>query len=172
MKKDYWIYKVFLLTFILALIFSGVFNSINHSLNKGMIILIIIIIMIIGILFDIMGVAVLTSKKATFHARASKKIKGAKESIMLIENSTKVASICNDIIGDICGIISGSLGAIFVLEISNEYSINLLLTSIIITALISSLTVGGKAIGKKIAIKECDEITFMIGKALGFLRIK
>ena len=44
------------------------------------------------------------------------------------------------------------------------------IASIFITATISSLTVGGKAIGKKIAIKHSEDIIFMVGKFLNKIR--
>ena len=68
-------------------------------------ILITIIVIAIGIVFDMIGVAALTSKKENFHAMASKKIPGAKTSIKLIKNSGKVANICADVIGDIAGVL-------------------------------------------------------------------
>ena len=42
------------------------------------------------------GVAVLTSKEKTFLSIASQKIKGGKETIGLLKNSSKISSICND----------------------------------------------------------------------------
>ena len=37
-----------------------------------------------------------------FHAKATKKADGAKTSLNLIKNATKVANVCADVIGDIC----------------------------------------------------------------------
>ena len=126
-------------------------------------ILITILVIAIGIIFDMIGTASLTSNEATFHAKSSKKIKGAKESLKIIKNSVKVASICNDVIGDICGIISGGMGAMVALSLSNVIG-NKVLASILVSSIISSLTVGGKAICKTIAIKKCDDIVFIVGK--------
>ena len=166
-----WPLKVFLLSFILAAIFSGLSNF-CADMNVTILILILLIVILIGILFDMIGVAVLTSKEVTFHAMSSKKISGAKESISLLRNSNVVSSICNDVIGDICGIVSGSLGAALTSYIVIKLNGNLLWITILITSFISALTVGGKAIGKTIAMKKSDNIVFFAGKIKNIFYLK
>ena len=160
MKKDNWILIVFILTFILSFIF-GTISTFVSNMNILLLGILLIIIIGVGILFDMIGVAVLSCEEATFHAKASRKITGSKECIKLIKQANRTSSICNDVIGDICGIVSGSISASLVVLLYDSP-----LMAIIITALVSSLTVGGKAIGKKIAIKHCEDITFMVGKLL------
>jgi len=172
MKKDNWIYKVFLMTFFLSLAFSFISNAITTKANLITMIIITILVIIIGIIFDMIGTASLTSNEATFHAKSSRKIKGAKESLSLIKNSVKVASVCNDVIGDICGIISGGMGAMVAISLANFFNTSILLTSMITSAFISSLTVGGKAIFKRVAIKKCDDIVFIVGKIKSVLKLK
>jgi len=171
MKKNNWTYKVFIITFLLASIFSLLTNLFTN-VNILILATIILIVIFIGIIFDMIGVATLTSEEKNFHARASKKIKGAKESISLLKNANIVTSLTNDVIGDICGIISGGLGATLSLILSQKFNINIILATTIIAAIISSLTVGGKAIGKNIAIKNSDSIIFMVGKLKSVLKIK
>ncbi len=172
MKKDNWIYKVFLMTFFLSLTFSFVSNVISSNANLFVMILITFLVIGIGIVFDMIGTASLTSSEATFHAKSSKKIKGAKESLKLLKNSVKVASICNDVIGDICGIISGGMGAMVAISLSKIIDGNTVLSSILVSSIISSLTVGGKAICKTIAIKKCDDIVFIAGKIISIFSKK
>lgn len=171
MKKDSWIYKVFFMTFFLSIFFSFVSNIISIHANLLFVSILTLFIIIFGIIFDMIGTAALTSREATFHAKSSRKIKGAKEAIYIIKNSANVANICNDVIGDICGIISGGLGVSVSSALSGLFGINITISSIIVSALISSLTVGGKAIFKKIAIKNCDNIIFVIGKVLCIFKI-
>ncbi len=166
-----WPLKVFILSFVLAAIFSGLSNF-CADMNVTILILILLLVILIGILFDMIGVAVLTSKEVTFHAMSSKKISGAKESISLLRNSNVVSSICNDVIGDICGIVSGSLGAALTSYIVIKLNGNLLWITILITSFISALTVGGKAIGKTIAMKKSDNIVFFAGKIRNIFRMK
>ncbi len=163
MKKNNWIYKVFLMTFFLSLAFSFVSNVISSRANIFVMILITLFVIAIGIIFDMIGTASLTSNEATFHAKSSKKIKGSKEALSIIKNSVKVASLCNDVIGDICGIVSGGMGAMVAISLSSIIG-NTVLSSILVSSIISSLTVGGKAIFKTVAIKKCDDIVFLVGK--------
>lgn len=166
MNNKSWIIKAFLLTFFITMIISGVSNSIAENSNIIILIIITLIILILGIIFDMIGTAVLTANESTFHAKASNKIKGSKEGIRLIKNATTISSFCNDVIGDICGIVSGSMGAMIGIYITGKLPINQTIAALLVSAIISSLTVGGKAIGKGIAVKKSDEIVFIVAKAL------
>lgn len=166
MNNKSWVIKAFLFTFLICLLISGVSNVIANNANIVILFIITIIIILIGIIFDIIGTAVLTADEATFHAKASNKIKGSRESIKLIKNASNIANFCNDIIGDICGIVSGSMGAMIAIYLANKLNINPTITALVVASIISSLMVGGKAIGKNIAIKKSDKIIFRVGKIL------
>lgn len=171
MKKN-WIIIVFILTFALSLLFSMITNIISLKFGIIMTVLTIILVIGFGILFDIIGASSLTANEATFHSMGAKKIKGSKEAIKLIKNNDKVASICNDIIGDICGIISGGLGAVLAINISNKFNINVTFSTMLISAFVSALTVGGKAIFKGISIKYADRILYRISLIICFFKRK
>ncbi len=167
MKKDNWIIKAFVLTFIIALIFNAFSNVITNTFDNIIVLtLLAILFILIGIIFDIIGTSVLTAEESTFHAKSSKKIKGAKEGVYLIKNGSRIASICNDVIGDICGIVSGSIAAMIGILLSSKLNISSVFSILITSSIISSLTVGGKAIGKKVAIRNSDEIIFKVAKIL------
>ena len=173
MKKDNWILKAFLMTFFIALIFSSASNYLISKFNNTILLIVLCAIFIgIGILFDIIGTAVLTANEASFHAKSAKKIKGSKEGGYLIKNSSTIASICNDVIGDICGIVSGSLGAMLAINISIKFNLSTVIITLLVSSIISSLTVGGKAIGKKQAIKNSDAIIFIAAKILSKFKTK
>ena len=112
------------------------------------------------------GVAVQSADEAPFHSMNSRKVKGAKEASNFIKNADKFSSFCNDVIGDICGIISGTAGSIIALSIAKKYNLDNILVTLFITGLISALTIGGKAIGKKIALKKGDKIVHTLAKIL------
>lgn len=97
-----WFMIVFITTFILSIIFSYISTNAISYLELLPAILILILTIFVGIIFDIIGVAVTVAKEEEMHAKASKKIQGAKTSIKLIRNSSKVSNICADVIGDIC----------------------------------------------------------------------
>jgi CBS domain containing-hemolysin-like protein len=166
MNNKNWVIKAFILTFFLALIISGISNIIVEKAGFIVLLLITIVIIFVGIIADIIGTAVLTANEATFHAKASNKISGSKESIKLIKNSSNIANFCNDIIGDICGIVSGSMGTMIAIYTATRLTVNNTLTTLLISSIISSIMVGGKAIGKNIAVKRSDEIIFFVGNIL------
>lgn len=169
MKKNNWVYLVFLITFILSIVFSAGTNVISVHSNIWVTGIVILIVICIGILFDMIGGASLTANEATFHAMSSQKVKGSKVAIKLIKNNVRVSSVCNDIVGDICGIVSGGLGAVMALTLASTFSVDVTLMTMIVAAVISSLTVGGKAIFKSVAVKNADKIIFTISKIVSLV---
>ena len=161
-----WFIIVFITTFILSIVFSYIStNSISYlELLPAMLILVLTIF--IGIIFDIIGVAVTVAKEEELHAKATKKIQGAKTSIKLIRNSSKVSNICADVVGDVCGVISGSIAALITIKMTERFGLNFDL-QFIISAIVASLTVGGKAIGKGIAQRNSTKIVHIVGSILG-----
>ena len=103
-----WIITTFMLTFMLALLFGGVSNVVIEKLNIILAVLVLVAVIVIGILFDMIGMAIATCDEAPFHAKAAKKHSGAKEVLRLLKEKDKATNVCNDLLGDICGIISGS----------------------------------------------------------------
>ena len=102
---------------------------------------------------------------------ASRKVKGATQAVKLVNNAEKVSNICADVIGDICGIISGSCSATIVIMFAsnnpNEYIFNILMSSVV-----AAITVGGKAFFKKIAIKKSKDIMLLAGKIISIFSKK
>ena len=162
-NKTKWVIEVILITFIISMAMSYITTNRISNLNIGFAILILIVVVLIGILFDIIGVAVTVADEAELHAKATKKIKGAKTSIKLIQKSAMVANICSDVIGDICGVLSGAISALIAVKLVQGYNIPNYF-QYIISALVASLTVGGKAIGKNIANTESTKIVHTVGK--------
>lgn len=167
MKRDIkWIITITILSFIITLIFSLGSNTLLENVNLIIGVIIIFIFIILGIIFDIIGVAVQSSKEVAFHAMASKKVKGAKTAKKMLANSDKVSSFCNDVIGDICNIISGSAGLVVALEIANKFNIKTTLVTLLMASLIASLTIGGKALGKGYAVNQSEYIVSKVTKIL------
>lgn len=132
-----------------------------------------VIIILIGIIFDIVGTAVTAADETPFHAKAACKIPGAKHAILLVKNADKVANFCNDVVGDVSASLSGAIGATIVSNIaSNGTGNGVVLGSTIMTGFIAALTVGGKALGKHMAINESNEIIFHVGKIFYLIEYK
>lgn len=157
-KKYKWVLTVTLISFIITVIFSILSELILSKAGVIIGILIILIFVLIGVIFDIIGVAVASATDKSFHAMASKKIKSTDVAKNLIKNSSKVASICNDVIGDICNIMSGTATVIVSTNIAAYYNLKVTSVILIMASIVAALTIGLKALGKDIALKEKDYI--------------
>lgn len=158
---DYrWIVKLTITAFIISFCFSSLSELIIPNVNLIIEMLIVIFFVAIGIIFDMIGMSVASANPVPFHSMSARKIKGAKLAIKLIKNSDKVSSFCNDVIGDICGIVSGSAGVIVSNSIAVKFGFNLFITTLVCTAIISALTIGGKAIFKSYAINKSNIILY------------
>lgn len=150
-------------TFLIAMLFSYIFEVLLADVPLLIAFFLLIAIIIIGIFFDGIGNAVVAVDEVSFHSMAASKVKGAKESIALIRNAPMVANLFNDVIGDICGIISGSTATAIVLSIEEGFGIQSVLLSIAISGFVAALTVGGKAVGKGFAIARARYIVYYVG---------
>ena len=166
-KNVKWVVTIFLVTVFV----SGVISLLSDALmaQSGIFIafLILLTIILIGIIFDIIGMAVATADEKPFHAMAARKVAGAKESIKLLRNAERVSSICNDVVGDICGVISGSASATIAAQVLQNFDFTWpQIVSLVMSALAAGLTVGGKAIGKTFAVNSCTEIVYWVGQLI------
>lgn len=167
-KKDdniRWFITIFVTTFILSLFFSYISTTAINDIPMLPAILILILVIAVGIIFDIIGVSVTVAGEEEFHAKASKKIPGAKTAVKLIRNAPKVANICADVIGDICGVLSGAISAIVAIKITDLYNISFQV-QFLVSALVASLTVGGKALGKGFATKNSGKIVWLVSNLI------
>lgn len=171
-KKNNWIIIVTILAFFISILFSLLSQILMPKVHIALEVIILLIFIAIGIIFDMIGVAVTASDEEPLHAMNSKKIKGAKKAVNFKKNADKVSSFCNDVIGDICGIVSGSAGVIIATTISQKTNTNILYVSLIVTAIISSLTIGGKAACKKIAINNSHKIVYRAAKIISLFERK
>ena len=71
-----------------------------------------------------------------------------------------------DIIGDICGIISGSLGLVIVIKMDTHWQLPNSWIDLLVLSFIASVTVGGKSFLKSYGIKNANEIILFVGKIL------
>lgn len=165
-KETNWILTITFLAFFITIIFSLGAQSILESVNIFVGIIIILLFIFIGIIFDIVGVAVQSSDTVPFHSMASKKIKTAKTAKKMLKNSAKVSTFCNDVIGDICGIISGSAVTVVSASIALKLGVDGTIPTLLITSLVAALTIGGKAIGKGIAVNKSEEIITLATKVM------
>ncbi|MGX9931012.1 hypothetical protein ACW0KB_07160 [Virgibacillus salarius] len=165
------------ITFVLAAIFSIISSSILSGVIWIIGLLLVFMIVFVGVVFDMLGIASTAADEAPFHAMAAEKVTGAKEAVIIIRNADRFASFCNDVIGDISGIVSGTASAIVVLQMANllghgEGSTFQITISVLLTSVVAAITVGGKALGKFFAINASTSIIFFAGKVISVIENK
>jgi len=160
-----WVIKIFFITFILALVMSTGANEALAGVNVYFAFAILLFLVGLGAIFDMVGMAVASADETPFHSMASHGVKSAPRAISLVRNAEKVSNFCNDVVGDIMGILSGSVAGIIVMNLSNANSLWL---SVIVTSLVSALTVGVKAAGKGLAIAKSNLFVYYFAVIIDF----
>ena len=167
-----WVLIVTVLAFIISLFFSTLADFIMNNVNVIFSTIILIVFIGLGVVMDIVGVAVTAADEKPFHSMSARKMKVGIVAVKLKKNAEKVSSICNDVIGDVCGILSGSAGAMIAANLADKIS-TFIPISLIITAIVAALTIGGKALCKGFAIAKSNVILYNFSKFLGlFYRSK
>ena len=159
-----WIILIVIIAFILSFCLSYVSQSTIPKVSLVVGIIITLLFIFIGVLFDIVGVAVTSADEAVFHSMNSRKVKGANIAVKFKKNADKVSSFCCDVIGDVCGVVSGTASAAITALLVVKFKFNPVLVGLIVTAIVSSLTIGGKAIGKSFAINKSEVILYAFSK--------
>ncbi len=164
-----WVTTLTLMAFVISFCFSFFSETILPNAHVLIGILLVFVFIGLGIIFDMVGVAVTAADEKPFHSMSAHKVHGAKVAIMFKKNADKVASFCCDVIGDICGIISGSAGVIVSTNISSTLHLNTFIITLSITAFIAALTIGGKALGKSLAMTKCNMILYEFSKIVSIV---
>lgn len=167
-STDYkWTLFITIFTFTMSIALTYLLDHLLQDVNIFVGVIMLLSVILIGIVFDIIGVSVTSAEQKLFHSMAANRIQEGKVAIDLIKNADKVSSFCNDVIGDMAGIISGALGASLLSKIYDKFNdINIVLLGTLITASVAGFTVGGKSLGKSVAINKYREIIFFISKII------
>ena len=166
-KTIRWVITIFFITILISGIISFLSDIIMENSSMAVAFLILLFIILVGIIFDIVGMAVASADEKPFHSMAARKVAGAQEAISLLRKAERVSSICNDVIGDICGVVSGSASATIALQILSKFDFSWpQIVSLGMSALAAGLTVGGKAIGKSFAVNSSTQIVHTVGKII------
>lgn len=176
-KKPSWIIwpiKILIITLFLSFTFSILSELVLSNVGIIISVLMIVVLLVIGIVADMIGVAAAACQIEPFAAMRSRKVKGARTAMFLVKNAEKVSSICNDVVGDICGIISGAAGAVIALKLTSQYMSDIvaILIAASVSAVIAGLTIFGKALCKKYALDNCSKVILTVGKVLSIFSFK
>lgn len=157
-----------IITFAISFLLSYISESALSGVNIVVAFVLLLLFIFLGILFDIIGTSVTAADDKPFNSMAARKVPGARASLFLISKAATVSNICNDVVGDICGIISGTMTAVIASDLNAGSSVGSLLLTILLTAATASFTVGGKAVGKNIALKYSGKILHAVGRVFCF----
>lgn len=161
-----WVITIIVVSFSISFTFSFISETLFPKVALILEIIFLLIFIGIGIIFDMIGVSVTSSSLEPFNSMAARKVKGAKTAVKLKRNADKVSSFCCDVIGDVCGVVSGSASVIIATSLASKMNINQYYIVLIVTACVSALTIGGKAIGKSYAINKSNIILYRVSKLI------
>ena len=166
----WWLLKVFFITFGLSVFFNYFSSEVVEKLSMTISIIVLLFFLLVGVLLDLVSTAVTAADEAPFHAKAADKKRGAKESVKLIKNADKVSNFCADVIGDVCGVLTGATAALIAVNIANSLELkDYTVITMMMTAIVTALTVFGKGACKKVAIKNANKIINAVGIFLSYV---
>lgn len=141
-------------------------NEAMNEMGTFSALIVLFLFIILGVLFDILGLATATVSEKPFHSMSSRRVRGAREALRLIARAGQVSSFCNDVVGDISGIISGTTCTVIANILIRDFGTSSFFTALLLSALAASLTVGGKALGKSFAMAKNVEIVHIMGRII------
>lgn len=163
-----WPLIVLVLSFSLSMAFGVLSEVALNGAGIAISVIVIVVFLIIAIITDMIGVAIASCDIKNFRAMASRKVRGAKEAIMLYKHADMVSSIFADILGDICSILSGAAGAAVTTRLITSAMSDFIgvVVASLVSAVIASLLIFGKALMKRYSMNHSDKIILIIGKIL------
>ena len=167
-KKNYWPLIVVFLSLSISFVVTIGCEFLLSKTGVIICVVLLLVVTIISIITDMIGVALTSADLEPFNVLAARRVFGAKAAIKLIKKADKFASFFCDVIGDICGIISGSISATFVVMMGFYAGTTEVLISALVSGLVAAVMIGGKAVGKRVAIKNN---VFIISKFASFLAV-
>lgn len=167
-----WLVAIFLMAMTISALFSLLSQELLGAASLFGAFAVLLAIIAIGIFFDMVGVAVTAAEEKPFHSMAARKVPGGLEGIWLLRNAGKVSSVCNDVVGDICGIISGTAATAIAAEAWLSLQQGELrrpsqtVIQILLSALVAALTILGKAFCKQLALDYSTKIVYRAAKII------
>lgn len=156
---------------VIAMAIGGPLGGIVESVSLGAAALILLGSIGVAVIADIVAVAATAASEDPFNAMASDRVPGAREALAVVRNAGRVNSICGDIIGDICGTISGFAATPVILSLSRLYpQIPTWVTSMLVIGIIAFLTIGGKATEKSYAVNASTSVILLVGKMIYYAK--
>ena len=167
-----WLVKIILISVVVTMAFTLASTEILGRAGYFAAFAILVVFIALGIVFDMIGIAVTAATEAPFHSMAAHRGRGAAESLRLIKNADKVSSFCNDVVGDVSGIVSGGVAALLAARLTIGMSTENIMIPLLVSGAVTGLTIGGKAIGKTLAINNSTAIVHKVAIILAKFKFK
>lgn len=164
-----WIITIFFIAVIISATISFLSSAVLEGAGLAVAFFVLLFIVFLGVVFDLIGVAVMSADPKPFHSMSAKKVPGAVEALMLLRNAEKVSSFCNDVVGDICGVVSGSASAVIAVRALTQIDSDTV-SQLVMSALVAGVTIAGKACGKTIAMNRATEIVHAVSKPIYYTK--
>ena len=167
-KKFRWAFNMLAISLFTSLFLGYISQTMLSKMGIAVATAIIFLFIFLAVVFDMIGVAVVSAEIDKFSKWKEEKIKGAALGHQLCLNCEKVCSFCGDVVGDICSTLCGAGGACVVVAITKSLSQQslVMLISITVSAFIAALTIFFKALMKEYALKKSNKIILKLGKML------
>ena len=168
-----WPLIVLVVSFCLSMAFGILSEIALTGANIIIAIVVVLVFLVIAIITDMIGVAIASCDTTPFRAMAARKIRGAKEAIILVKNADRVSSIIADILGDVCSILSGAAGTTIAVALITENMSSMLgvVISSLVSAVIAALIISGKALMKRYSMIHSEKIILLLGKFISIFHI-
>ena len=158
-----------LLTFILSLLLSYVANIFLRQVVFLLLeFLVLLLVILLGVGADMIGFAAAAADVSPLNSKAANKVWGARQAVRMVKNADQVAVFCSDVMGDISSTLAGAMGVFIVFRLVTQQQASSNWYTIVMTALVAAVMVGGKALGKGIALQEANEIMFRLGQVVAW----
>ncbi|MCL1835515.1 MAG: hypothetical protein FWG48_05065 [Oscillospiraceae bacterium] len=161
-----WVIRIVLISAASSVVFSFASSQFLGRAGDVAAFAILLVFILIGLVFDMIGVAVMSANEAPFHSMAAHKQRGATEALRLLKNAEKTSSFCTDVVGDVTGIITGSTVALIAAKLMLSFSTQSIVIQLVISGAVTGLTTGSKAVGKTLALNNNTAIVLRVGKLM------
>ncbi len=160
-----WSFSVFCMSLAISMVLA-VLSSTMETMNLFWGFLILVLVIAVGVVFDFIGLAVASADAGAFHSMAAHGSPYGAKGVWLVQNADKVSSFCNDVIGDISGILSGAIGATLSISMFAADTPWSFWVDLLISGAISAVTVGGKAVFKGLAMEHSQKVVSFLCRVL------
>jgi len=162
-----WVIQAVLFTFVLSTIFNAGSSVMLEDVHIVIKITVLVFIILFGVIIGMIGMAAMAADEVPFHSMAARKCKGATEALAILKNRDKVSNFCCDVIGGICGIVSGSSAAFISVRLVATYpNINSAIITLALMGTVAAISVGSNAVATTFSVNRANDITFFVARII------